>query len=193
MGTRSRKASGNRGGSDLTRPRCRVSPELGFAAATAVPRLRVPDGGGTPVEVNPSATGLFTPAASVDVPVGPLDYPNPDHLIVNIPPDARVAPSTPTIPPDSAIFVVTKDRSSRLPRTLPRLATLPCPIVLIDDSTVDAERRRNERIAAKSGVEYHGRVRQKDVMAAVAPNLARGLIVPLSSPGWTLGFCRNYA
>jgi len=121
-----------------------------------------------------------------------IQYPNPLHLITEIPPDSDPAVATPVIGPKTAIIIVTKDRVERLRTTLPKIAVMPCPVILIDDSTTSASRRRVAAIASRWDIQYHGRTQQKSTLASARIKDLGGLVAPLGTPGWTLGFCRNY-
>lgn len=126
-------------------------------------------------------------------PSGVITYPNPHHLLSEIPATVAFPAATPAIPPRSGIVVVSRDNAGRLEATLPGLAALPCPIVLIDDSTTVKSRGACRKLCKKLGVRYHGRRQQDKVLAGVDPKLLTGLVVPLGRPGWTLGYCRNYS
>lgn len=123
----------------------------------------------------------------------PVDYANPLHLIVDVPPYTSVPTATPAVPRESAVLVMTKDHTDRLPTTLPKVSSLPCPVVLIDDSTSTESRARGRRLAQRLGVIYHGREAQAALLGKVDNALAQGFVGRLGTPGWTLGLCRNYS
>lgn len=122
-----------------------------------------------------------------------VEYANPSHLIVEVPPDPTTPVATPAVPPKSAILLMTKDHIDRLKKVLPRVAALPCPVVLIDDSTASSSRASVRSLAKQVGVSYHGRKAQGELLTQVDSRLYDGFIVPLGTGGWTLGFCRNYS
>ena len=125
--------------------------------------------------------------------MGSIEYPNPSHLLTEISPRLRLPHGRPSIPPRSAVVVVTRDHVDRLRTTLPRIAGGHCPVILLDDSTNALARGRCMRLAKRLDIAYHGLREQRSVLSGVSPSLIEGLVAQLGTPGWTLGLCRNYS
>lgn len=94
---------------------------------------------------------------------------------------------------DSALFIITKDRSHRLEANLSLWSNVGLPIVLIDDSCKKSEARKARRISSECGVIYHGVREQETALSGISSELTEQFIIPLGRPGWTLGLCRNYS
>ena len=94
---------------------------------------------------------------------------------------------------NSVIIVTSKNHSERLTKTLDGWASSEIDTILLDDSTTEAERDRNLRLAKRASVVYHGQQAQRRTLANIPRSLRTGLVSPLGSRGWTLGTCRNYS
>lgn len=91
------------------------------------------------------------------------------------------------------IVVFSKDRLDRLVRTLPALARIPRPILLLDDSSSPENQFALKKYCLQLGVEYHGPSEQERVISLLPSRFTRTFFRRLGSGSWNLGFNRNYA
>lgn len=94
---------------------------------------------------------------------------------------------------DCVIVIITKDNLERIKITLSQFVNIPIKVVLLDDSTTNVTQKFFKSKFSNTNIKYHGYKNQIKILKSIKSMGVEQFISKMGVPGWTVGYCRNYA